>query len=270
MKGEEYISIAPTHKVASSNIYIVSDKSGLTDGDFDYRSHYEIDAEVFDYQYAGIDAATKHENRRLHEYIVKQVNGKGAAVLDVGCGRGWVAEELIDDASIVFSADVSLKNVQLSLANNPAANHHGIVCDGYNIPIRDSTLDYIIACEVLEHTIDPEAFVRSLLSKVKVGGKVIITTPYNEVIEQNLCIHCNCLTPRHAHLHSVTKDKMLHWTKSIEKSSVTLTTFSNKYMARLRTHIILKYVPFGVWKVVDKFANAILPKPERIMAVIER
>jgi len=185
-------------------------------------------------------------------------------------GRGWVAEALSDQASLVLSADVSLQNVQLALANTPTDKHHGIVCDGYDVPVHDHTLDYIIACEVLEHTVDPTLFIKSLFSKLKKGGKLVITTPYQEVIEQNLCIHCNCLTPRHAHLHSVTKDKMLHWTQSIEKSSVTLTTFSNKYMARLRTHVILKYVPFGVWKVVDKIANAILPKPERIMAVIER
>ena len=51
-------------------------------------------------------------------------------------------------------------------------------------------------------------FIEKLIEKLKTGGKLIITTPYNEKLEYYLCVHCNLPTPKNAHLHSFNKQNI--------------------------------------------------------------
>lgn len=241
-----------------------------TSQSFDYIDHYEIDGKEFDYTEAAMGGATKHENRRLHEYILSRFDAKGKTILDVGCGNGWLAKHTASQATGVISMDLSADNVNLALTSTVESNHVGLISDGYDIPVKEDSLDIVVSCEVLEHTHKPVEFLKSLLSKVKQGGKLIITTPYNEVIEMNLCIHCNKKTPRHAHLHSIDEKKMKGWFELLEFERLELTTFSNSYLAKLRTHVMLKYLPFTLWKGIDKIINVIFPKQQRIMAVVTK
>ncbi|MEM1359401.1 MAG: hypothetical protein AAGF89_14440, partial [Bacteroidota bacterium] len=63
--------------------------------DFAYLDHYTKDAEVFDYFETPADPATVHENRRLHEVILRKLPGKEMRLLDVGCGGAWLAAATI-------------------------------------------------------------------------------------------------------------------------------------------------------------------------------
>jgi len=49
-----------------------------------------------------------------------------------------------------------------------------------------------------------------------------------------------------------------------------LRTFSNKALARLRTHILLRYLPFTNWQDIDRLANRIYPSPTRLMMNIQK
>ncbi len=235
---------------------------------FSYTDHYQKDAESFDYFEEYADGATRHENKRLHETILHHVPENPQWALDTGCGNGWVSKALIPGNCHVISMDISTVNPLKAFENLPSEIHHPLVADVFQLPLAEGFADVIIASEIMEHVPDPEQFVSILYKRLKPGGRLIITTPYNEKLEYNLCIHCNRLTPKHAHLHSFSEQNIgklipagaaWHWKK-----------FSNKYLSRLRTHIVLQYLPYAVWKAVDQLANYFLKNPTRLLIEITR
>ena len=147
-------------------------------------------------------AITKYEIRRLHESILNEINEDMSVILDVGCGNGWASKKLIPLGKKVISMDISSDNPINAEMEVTHIKHAGLIEDAYNIPLRDNSVDCINAAEVLKHVPDPKTFISGLIKLLKHKGKLIISTPYNEKIEYNLCVHCNRPTPRYAHLHS--------------------------------------------------------------------
>jgi len=235
--------------------------------EFHYNSHYETDAESFDYFKEYDSKATQHEHKRLHEQIFTLIKRKEGIILDVGCGKAWLSKMGNKQGLKVISMDISLRNPITALKNNPNDNHFGLVADVYDLPIKDKSMDYIVASEIMEHIADPRKFIEILLGKLKEGGKLIITTPYNEIIKYNLCVHCNKLTPEHAHLHSFNEKNIKDLIP--EKCEWRWIKFSNKYLAILRTHIVLQYVPFRLWRVIDSIVNKIVKEPKRLLIEID-
>ena len=236
---------------------------------FDYQDHYQKDAEYFNYFKPFEDGATIHENQRLHQMILGRVPDEATLVLDIGCGNGWVADHFADRKKFVISMDISTKNpIQVQQKQNHD-RHSGLVGDVFNLPIKPKSVDCIIAAEIMEHVPDPQQFIAALFNILKPGGRLIITTPYNEQIEYNLCVHCNQPTPRHAHLHSFSEKNIGKFLPA-EVNHVTLKKFSNKALIKLRSHFVLKYVSFNMWKMVDNLTNAILPKQTRFLIEINQ
>ncbi len=237
---------------------------------FFYVDHYQADAELFDYFEDFENGASIHEMRRLQEAVISELPKGASSVLDVGCGKAWVAQRLCPAGISVFSMDISTVNPQRALERYPYDNHYGLVADAYHLPFREGAFDCIIASEIIEHVPDPGAFNGSLLRALRPGGQIIITTPYNEKIQYCLCIHCNRPTPQHAHIHSFTKKKMLALTPMERVAGHRIYTFGNKALIRLRMHAFLKYLPFRAWRLVDRLSNRVIRKPSRIMYVVVR
>ena len=234
--------------------------------DFVYKEHYQKDAEFFDYFQEYESNATNHENERLHQAIFRSIDRNYNTILDVGCGKGWVAKKGIKRKMKVLSMDVSTVNPLKVVKLHPSTDHIGLVADVYSLPVKQNSLDCIVASEIMEHVADPVKFVEILYSKLKKKGKLIITTPYNEQLEYNLCVHCNRHTPRHAHLHSFNEKNIISLIP--EQSIWSYTKFSNHYLSKLKTHIILKFLPYKVWRIIDKLWNGVLGKQTRLMIEI--
>lgn len=232
--------------------------------EFDYKEHYQTDAEEFDY-FEERFGATEHDERRLREYIISQTDFYFENILDVGCGNAWVAKYFLKRNKKVISLDISKTNPKKALEKYPSNYHYGTVADSYKLPFVPNTFDLIIASEIIEHVTNPRYFVNELFRVLKPGGKLIISTPYKEVIRYVLCIHCNKKTPINAHLHSFDEYILssLCADKDLLKSDFIV--FGNKLLIFLRTYVFLKYLPFSIWKLLDRFANIIYNKPIHII-----
>ncbi|CAH0998770.1 Ubiquinone biosynthesis O-methyltransferase, mitochondrial [Neolewinella maritima] len=240
----------------------------LADGGENYVAHYQRDAVEFDYFAAPADPATLHENERLHQEILRHVPSSTRVVLDVGCGSAWVARELLPTKEAVISFDIALRNTTEALRRYPAPNHYAVTGDAFDLPFQDGSIDAVISSEVMEHVPDVSAYLRSLVRVVKPGGTIVISTPYNETIQYSLCIHCNQPTPLHAHLHSFNEALMEELLAPLPVR-YTLHTLSNKALLYLRTHRLLRHLPFGAWRAVDGLANRVVRKPARLVVVIK-
>ena len=263
---EGNVPVILINKLATTND--LTSEHEKSDSGFNYQAHYQKDAEFFDYNNLDESPATTHELRRLQEAILNRITLNDKLLLDVGCGKGWVANLCLPINKQVISMDISTVNPIKALANYPNHNHFGLVADVYHLPIKNNSINCIIAAEIMEHVPDPKRFVATLYNKLKPNGKLLITTPYNEKLTYNLCVHCNRATPQNAHLHSFNETNI----KALipEGAVYKWDKFMNKYLAKLRSHIVLKYLPFVAWKLIDKAFDKLFPKPMRLLIEIQK
>jgi 2-polyprenyl-3-methyl-5-hydroxy-6-metoxy-1,4-benzoquinol methylase len=235
--------------------------------EFDYQSHYQIDAEQFDYfeEHTGEHA---HEERRVHEAILSFMPDRAERILDVGCGNAWVAEEFVKRGRFVCSMDISTGNPEQAVRKFPSRDHVGLVADAFHLPVKDGSFNAIIASEIIEHTVDPRGFVHSLYAALAPGGRLIISTPYKEKLRYTLCIHCNQATPYHSHIQSFDEQKLVSYAPSGAKTE--WLTFGNKALFHLRTHPLMKHLPYKAWLAADKLANKAVDKRGHIVVVYEK
>lgn len=231
---------------------------------FDYITHYQTDAEEFDY-FEKRGGATEHEERRVREIIIRQIPNNVNLILDVGCGSGWVAKEFLNKNIKVISLDISKKNPSIVKELYQSQNHFPLVADSFRLPLQSDSVDCVIASEIIEHVIEPKEFLREVFRVVKKGGKAVISTPYKEKIRYVLCVYCNKKTPVNAHLHSFDEIILESFSEEIGAKKFESIIFGNKALIFLRTHIILKYIPLSIWQAIDWLANKIYNKPLHIV-----
>jgi 2-polyprenyl-3-methyl-5-hydroxy-6-metoxy-1,4-benzoquinol methylase len=237
---------------------------------FHYKEHYQHDAETYDYFKKTENPIENEEHNRLHQYILSEIPAAASWVLDTGCGGGWLAGALKNKNKNVISMDISDINPIKATKNLPYPTHYGLVADVYELPLKDASMDYIVASEIIEHVSDPKRFLDALFTALKPGGKIIVTTPYNERILESLCIHCNHLTPHNAHLHSFTEASIQKCLPQGIKSFKT-TVFNNKVLVRLGIQRLLGFLPMSIYKGIDQLTNGITKKKAyRLMLVIEK
>jgi 2-polyprenyl-3-methyl-5-hydroxy-6-metoxy-1,4-benzoquinol methylase len=235
---------------------------------FNYKAHYKIDAEFNDY-FEEESATTLKERERSRQAIISKVPNSSKLILDVGCGGGWVANYFTKKNKQVISMDIAPKNPAEALKKNPSEYHAALVADVLSLPIKDNSVDVIIASEVIEHVADPKKFIEKLLAATKQGGKIILVTPYNEKIIYHTCVHCNNPTPSNAHLYFFNEQNIKDYLPAVGIKYDTM-CFSNKYFTKLRIYNILSFLPFVIWLGLDNALNKLIPKPSIFLIEITK
>ncbi|GAA5041309.1 SAM-dependent methyltransferase [Thermocatellispora tengchongensis] len=113
--------------------------------------------------------------------------GPGNRVLDLGCGGGRHAFEVLRRGADVVAFDqdaAELENVANMFAAMdkagevpPGATAETTVGDALAMPFDDESFDRVIAAEVLEHIPDDMAAMREIVRVLKPGGRAAITVP---------------------------------------------------------------------------------------------
>ena len=94
-------------------------------------------------------------------------------VLEVGCGRGELAERMNDqlDARVV-AVDQSERMVELTRARGVEA----IVADVQDLPFRDAIFDGVVAAWMLYHAADLDRALRELRRVLRPDGRLVAAT----------------------------------------------------------------------------------------------
>jgi ubiquinone/menaquinone biosynthesis C-methylase UbiE len=103
------------------------------------------------------------------------------AVLDVGCGEGYIFSRL---PWAVRRVGVDLSLSALEIAGRRNAEIEWIRSDVKNMPFESHTFDKVCCSEVIEHVLDPEAVIGELYRVVKPTGSVVITVPNEQMINR--------------------------------------------------------------------------------------
>jgi SAM-dependent methyltransferase len=98
----------------------------------------------------------------------------GEVILEAGSGAGRFTEVLVRTGATVLSFDYS-NAVDANARNNGGApNLLLFQGDIFSIPCPAKSLDRVFCLGVLQHTPDPERAFRSLASRVKPGGRLVV------------------------------------------------------------------------------------------------
>jgi 2-polyprenyl-3-methyl-5-hydroxy-6-metoxy-1,4-benzoquinol methylase len=107
----------------------------------------------------------------------------GRAVLEIGCGRGELACELMASTRAparLIAADFAHAAVRLGrarAASRAVAGLSWMVADVQRIGLPDASVDTVVSCETIEHLPDPVQALREFRRVLRPGGRVILTTP---------------------------------------------------------------------------------------------
>jgi SAM-dependent methyltransferase len=116
--------------------------------------------------------AAHYRDKRVR--LVRELAPPGAAVLDVGCGTGTLAEAIRREGYAVYGLDASIGMLtQLGAAGRgwPAMGF------GERLPFRDGAFDLAITVATLHHITDPGRIAETIAEMCRVtrsGGHVVV------------------------------------------------------------------------------------------------
>jgi ubiquinone/menaquinone biosynthesis C-methylase UbiE len=102
----------------------------------------------------------------------------GERVLDLGCGDGTFAAELVQAGGAVTMADVAGEALRRARARAPGAEPVALV-EGAPLPFAEDAFDVVWAGEVLEHVADVVGLLAEVRRVLRWGGRLLVTTPWH-------------------------------------------------------------------------------------------
>ncbi|MEX2144501.1 MAG: class I SAM-dependent methyltransferase [Anaerolineales bacterium] len=121
---------------------------------------------------------TKHRHTGYHDFFISRIK-PGEYVLDVGCGMGDVANDLVEKAhAIVDGIDINSENIAEAKRRYSHPNLHFMVQDAQTLKIG-KPYDAIVLSNVLEHLDNRPEFLQRITTLTKTR-KVFIRVPLFE------------------------------------------------------------------------------------------
>ncbi len=103
-----------------------------------------------------------------------------STVLDLGCEAGHVSLKMHKHGCNVISLDLclpTLKKFKHKLEKENNSSIHPFQAIAQKIPLKDNSVDAVVATEVFEHMPDLPSVISEMHRITKPGGKVIVTFP---------------------------------------------------------------------------------------------
>lgn len=101
--------------------------------------------------------------------VIKHGLMSGGKILEIGCGQGWLLEELKKEGFNVVGIEPSVSGAVI-------ASQKGLNIVNANFPsetLKDKKYDLIILAQVFEHIKDPRLFIDELLAILSKNGKIL-------------------------------------------------------------------------------------------------
>jgi SAM-dependent methyltransferase len=99
-------------------------------------------------------------------------------VLEVGCGEGINLEVLARPGLRFVGCDVARLPLRLALERAPSDRSRVFLqADAERLPFRPRSFDAVLAISVLEHLVEPERALGSMIEALRPGGSLLLVSP---------------------------------------------------------------------------------------------
>ena len=152
---------------------------------FDFENKYYVEFFVKNENWNGFEPNEDELSRwTIIEDFMNQISTNfDLKILDVGCGRGWLANKLTP-YGLVTGIDPVPGVIEYARSLYKAIDFR---CQNPNQLLREAgngKFDVIVCSEVLEHVYLKKKFIKILRKLVKTNGYIIISTPRLELQEK--------------------------------------------------------------------------------------
>jgi 2-polyprenyl-6-hydroxyphenyl methylase/3-demethylubiquinone-9 3-methyltransferase len=107
-----------------------------------------------------------------------------ARVLDLGCGNGYLAGQLLDRGYTTVGVDLSTSGIEICRRTYPKGRFELLRADADVLKeLGEPPFDVVVSTETIEHLYDPKSFVRGAYTALRPGGRFIVSTPYHGYVK---------------------------------------------------------------------------------------
>ncbi|MCO4793891.1 MAG: 3-demethylubiquinone-9 3-O-methyltransferase [Bacteriovoracaceae bacterium] len=107
---------------------------------------------------------------------LRKENISTGSVLDIGCGGGWLCNDLAKNGFKAFGVDTSKSSLETAKKYDETNSVEYICSDAHKIPLEDNSIDVIFIMDFLEHVEDPLSILRESSRILKSEGLLFYNT----------------------------------------------------------------------------------------------
>ena len=155
-------------------VLIHSPATGLTDRETINNAFYD---ELGERWYLADDdpvALLRAEGELKHPWVIQRINqaleGRHGRILDIGCGAGFLVNQLDAQGHRAMGLDMSRGSLKVARARAGSGNAAYQVADAYHLPFQEAAFDAVIALDFLEHVTSPQRVVAEAARVLRPGG----------------------------------------------------------------------------------------------------
>ena len=123
----------------------------------------------------------------LMKYILKEIDYSNC-VIDIGCGNGAIANDLISIGYDVYGIDGDREGIRIAQQFTKESRFFCMDIESDNLPdvLKDKHFDLAISTEVIEHLYSPDKMIRFAYRILDEDGTIVISTPYHGYLKNLL------------------------------------------------------------------------------------
>ncbi|HPO13039.1 MAG TPA: class I SAM-dependent methyltransferase [Candidatus Hydrogenedentes bacterium] len=133
------------------------------------RAHYDALAGSY-------DGEANQACKRAYAELIRRVLGNAKRVLEIGAGTGKLLSDL--DAPFKVATDFS---PQMMVARKEECLVHRATANAEQLPFQDSTFDFVLNVNLLEHVSSPPQVVSEAARVLTPGGRFLAITPNGDL-----------------------------------------------------------------------------------------
>lgn len=132
-----------------------------------------------------IDAQRGPTSLRQAEVVeawLLELGRRDSAIIDVGCGTGWMCQRLLSFGSIL---GIDLSDDVLDIARQRIPQARFVAGDFMQLDLPEAEADIVVTLEVLAHVADQRAFLKRISNLLRPGGHLLLATQNRFVLERS-------------------------------------------------------------------------------------
>lgn len=119
-------------------------------------------------------ALLRRENAARIPWISEEIKREGknsdSHVLDIGCGGGFLTNELGLQGYSVTGIDLSESSLAIARKYDVTKKVNYLKADAYSLPFPDQSFDVVCAMDILEHVDNPQQLIKEASRVLRPGG----------------------------------------------------------------------------------------------------
>lgn len=138
--------------------------------------------------YNGAAGLQQRVGNVLLGFVQDNMQGKYAPkVLDLGCGTGYVASQLINESELMFALDIAegmLCVARSGMLENEKTNIHYICADAEAIPLAENSVDLVVSNFAIQWCPDKRLLFQEIARVLVPGGRFIFSMPGEDTLHE--------------------------------------------------------------------------------------